>query len=150
MGKGEKPEIRHLLEFQQSGVQDEIWIPRLSSEGWTIITSDGGRTPNKNRGEKLPRLCARHAVTHVLLSPAVHQRPSFEKLLTILSVWYRLLSISVDPESKGHRFVVEPAGPDERGRGKIVQRKIPPALLAEREAYLAKLPPPPGRLFDPG
>jgi hypothetical protein len=91
MGRGEKPEIRHVLEFAPAGTRDEDWIPKLAPEGWTVITSDGGRTPNKKRGEKPPRLRARCAVTHVLISPHVHGRPSFEKLLTILSVWYPLL-----------------------------------------------------------
>jgi hypothetical protein len=82
MGGGEKPRIRHVLEYAPPGTRDEDWIPRLAPEGWTVITSDGGRRPNKKRGEKLPRLCARYAITHVLLSPTVHVRTSFEKLLT--------------------------------------------------------------------
>ncbi len=58
MGKGEKPEVRHVLEFTAMGTRDEVWIPQIAREGWTVITVDGGRTPNKQRGEKLPRLCA--------------------------------------------------------------------------------------------
>jgi hypothetical protein len=80
MGRGEKPEIRHVLEFAPSGTRDEDWIPALAPRGWTVITADGGRTPNRRRGEKLPRLCASHSISHVVLSPVVHGCTSFEKL----------------------------------------------------------------------
>lgn len=139
MGKGEKPEIRHVLESAATGARDEDWIPQLAPRGWTVITTDGGRTPNKRRGEKLPRLCACHAITHVLLSPSVHGRTSFEKLLTILSVWYPLLEIASDPSRRGKRFVLEPLPTMVRGIGRLIERSIPPDQLILRDEYLKKL-----------
>ena len=133
MGKGEKPEISHVLKFAPSGTRDEDWIPRLAPQGWTVITTDGGRSPNKRRGEKLPRLCARHGVTHIILSPAVHHRTSFEKLLTILSVWYHLLRIASDPAERGKRYLLEPAQSLERGHGRLSERNLSPDLRALRE-----------------
>jgi hypothetical protein len=125
-GKGEKPEIKHILEFAPSGTRDEVWIPRLASEGWTVITTDGGRTPNKLRGEKLPQLCTRHSITHVIISPYVHNRTSFEKLLTILSVWYELLDLAADPTKRGLRYSLEPVTKMTRGQGRLIARPVAP------------------------
>ena len=145
-GKGEKPEISHVLDLTAAGTRDEVWIPRISREAWTVLTVDGGRTPNKLRGEKLPSLCARMAVTHVILSPAVHMRTSFEKLLTILSVWYELIALAEDRDGRGNRYLLEPM---QRGHGRLVGRTIPPELLRQREESLREAPPPPDEFDDP-
>jgi hypothetical protein len=126
MGRGDKPEVRHVLQLAPAGTRDEDWIPKIASEGWTVISADGGRWPRKNKGEKLPRLCANHKITHVLLSPAIHMLPSFDKLLTILSVWYQLLEISADSDQKGSRYVLEPTANKVRGHGRLVPRAIKP------------------------
>jgi hypothetical protein len=139
MGKGEKPELKHILDFTASGTHDEVWVPQIAREGWSVITIDGGRQPNKQRGEKLPRLCARFNLTHVILSPAVHQRTAFEKLLTLLSVWYELIDIADDPAMKGRRYALEPLNSGERGRGRLIPREIPLELLALRDEYLQGL-----------
>lgn len=128
MGKGEKPEIRHLFEFAPSGTRDEDWIPKLADENWLVLTTDGGRKPNKKRGEKLPRICARLGVTHVILSPVVHSRNAFEKMLTVLSVWYPLLAIATDEDERGSRFMLEPTTTANRGQGRLSKREIPDHL----------------------
>lgn len=129
MGGGEKPTVSHLFEFAPPGTRDEVWLPKLAVEGWTVITADRGSTANKMRGEKLPRLCARHGVTHVLLSSSVHMRTSFEKLLTVMSVWYELLEIAADPARRGERYALEPVASLQRGRGRLSRRAIPPSHL---------------------
>jgi hypothetical protein len=136
MGGGDKPVLSHILEFAPSGTRDESWIPRLAPEGWTVITSDGGRKPNKKRGEKLPRLCARYAVTHILISPYIHNLTSFEKLLSILSVWYPVLEIASDPARLGTRHLLEPVPSRARGQGRLIERPIPQDLIAIRDEYL--------------
>lgn len=131
----ERPEVRHILEFQQQGVWDEQWIPRVASEGWILITADRGKKGPK-KGEKLPRLCVRHRITHVVLSTGMHRRKSFEKMLAILSVWYVLLKLRDAPP--GSRYQLEPTF---RGQAKLVHKQLPPD---------SPLPvPPKGRLFDP-
>lgn len=135
-GGGEKPRISHLFELAPPGTRDEVWIPQIASEGWTVITADGGRTPNKNRGQKLTHLCNFYEVTHIVLSPAVHGRVSFEKLLTILSVWYELLAIAADPARRGSRYSLEPVPSLQRGQGRLVLRRrsdseAPPAPPVE-------------------
>ncbi|WP_435007589.1 hypothetical protein P12x_004854 [Tundrisphaera lichenicola] len=139
MGRGEKPEVGHLLDIVPSGTPDEVWIPQIARDGWLLITTDGGRTPNKKRGEKLPRLCARYAITHILLSSAVHSRTAFEKLLTVLSVWYALVDIADKPTFKGNRYALEPLHSGERGKGRLIPRDIPGDLLTLREEYLRSL-----------
>src|SRR4051794_7320785 len=95
--EGVGPVIRHLFDFAPSGTFDEDWIPQFKDEGWTVISADGGRKPNKNRGKKLPQLCAECGITLILLSPAVHNRNSFDKTRTILSVWDQIVEIAADP-----------------------------------------------------
>jgi len=133
LARDERPEIRHLFDLAPSGTFDEVWIPQLAPQGWTVIKADGGRTPNRKRGEKLPHLCARFGVTHVLLSPSVHNRTTLEKLLTIFSVWYPLLEIADDPGRRGRRYVLEPLPSSARGHGRLIEKEIPPS----------QLPPPP-------
>ena len=123
IGGGEKPEVRHLFDYAPSGTYDEDWIPSLAPGGWTVVTADGGRTPNKKRGEKLPQLCAQHSLTHILLSSYVHHRVTFEKLLIIMSVWYQLIEIASDETQTGNRYLLEPQLPV-RGRGKLTERPI--------------------------
>jgi hypothetical protein len=51
-GSDEGPVIRHLFDFAPSGTYDENWLPQLKDGGWTVISADVGRQPNKNRGKK--------------------------------------------------------------------------------------------------
>ena len=92
--EGAGPVIRHLFDYAPSGTFDEDWIPRFKDEGWTVVPADGGRKPNKNRGKKLPLLCVECGITLILLSPTVHNRKSFDKTRTIISVWDQILVVS--------------------------------------------------------
>jgi hypothetical protein len=120
--------------FNTQGVWDEVWIPKIAEEGWTIVAGDRGKASGK--GKKLPDLCVQHTITHVLLSPGVHQRSKFPKLLTILSVWHELVAIGAGP--RGLRYFIEPLSglQSQCGRGKLVQKTIP-----------LSAPPPNGMLF---
>jgi len=123
---GEGPVIQHLFDFAPSGTFDEDWLPQFKDEGWTVISADGGRTPNKNRGKKLPRLCAEYGVTLILLSPTVHNRKSFDKTRTIISVWDQIVEIAADPSKRGNRYMLEPLNQDNPGVGRLVERPIRP------------------------
>lgn len=133
----DRPEIQHLLDFQKQGVWDEDWIPRMANGGWLLVTGDRGRKRG-GKGEPLSRVCVKEGVTHVILSAAIQRRRSFEKMLTVLSVWYRLLTLHSEP--LGSRYVIEPLGHkiDDRGKGKLIKRVLPESS-----------PPPPGMLFPP-
>ena len=118
--------IKHFLELWPSGTLDQVWVPQLKEQGWTVISADGARRPNKNRGKKLPRLCIENGITLVVLSPVVHRRKVFDKTRTILSVWDELFRIATTPEEKGKRYMLEPLNPYNEGVGKLSAR--PPRL----------------------
>jgi hypothetical protein len=64
-----------------------------------------------------------------------HGRSGFEKLLTILDVWYPLLEIArADP---GDRWSLQAAASGERGRGRLVRATIPEELLDLRRSRQA-------------
>ncbi|MFM9965941.1 MAG: hypothetical protein ACKV2Q_32570 [Planctomycetaceae bacterium] len=119
-----RPIVEHLLSIQDQGVLDEVWVPRVAHENWILMTSDKSRF-KKGKGEPLPRLCVKHRITHVLLSPTVGQRRAFEKMLTIISVWYRILELSKEP--RGSRFMIEPIGTEDadKGTGKLAKKSFP-------------------------
>jgi hypothetical protein len=129
----EKAELTHVLDFQKQGIWDEVWVPQIKSEGRIVITGDGGRG-GVSKGEKLPRLCARYGITHVILSPKMHVRKSFRKMISVLSVWHQIITLNeVDP---GSRHFLEPLGDN---TGKLVKKAIP-----ERD----EPPAGPGMLFN--
>ena len=49
-----------------------MWIPKISGQGWIVITKDGGKDSSKPR---LPEVCKRSKITYVVLSPKLgHQK----------------------------------------------------------------------------
>jgi hypothetical protein len=95
-----------------------------------VIAGDRGQKGIK-KGQKLPRLCASHGITLVTLSPIVHHRPRFQKLLTVLSVWHELLEIG--KMAAPLRFSIEPTTMqvEAKGRGKVVPKSMPAARLRD-------------------
>lgn len=87
-------EVAHLATIQQSGKSDDEWIPEIAEKGYVVITTDRGKKPS--RGGKLPFLCRKHGVTHVMLSAAMHRRNQFDKIRAILSLWPELLAIAAE------------------------------------------------------
>lgn len=116
------------------GVWDEKWVPAIANQEWTVLAGDRGQSGGK--GMKLPILCATHKITLFMLSPAVHRRHKFRKLLTILSVWHELLELA--NSERGLQFQIEPHSAETAScaRGKIVRKSLP-------KTY----PTPPGMLF---
>ena len=92
-------DICHLIDFVgREGEKDEAWIPRLKADGWLVITADRG----KSGGSKLPQICRKERVTHVLISGKLHNRPQFEKARAILVTWPDILNASSG--TQGARF----------------------------------------------
>jgi PIN like domain len=120
------PTLTHLLEIAPSGILDEEWVPRLKDEGWTVISADGARKPNKNRGRKLPQLCAEYGLTLIVLSPVVHNRKVFDKARTILSVWTQIVEIAADVPGIGKRYMLEPLNRENAGVGRLYERIVRP------------------------
>lgn len=99
----------HRIEFAalvpmlgEQGVIDDEWIPRLATEGrWVVITTDGGR--QRSRGNKLPRLCREHEVTHVIITSSIHSKKAAEKLRILSESWDRIVK-AVAAAPPGTRF----------------------------------------------
>ncbi|NQT37489.1 MAG: hypothetical protein HQ581_08375 [Planctomycetes bacterium] len=129
--------VQHKLKFHDhgEGIWDEVWIPEAAKEGWIVISADRGKKGGRKKGEKLPRVCRDFQVTHVLMSGGMMKRKQFDKILSILSVWYPLLDTAKEPG--GTQFMMEPAAL--LGRA-ILRRKEPTIDPGE--------PPPPGYLFQ--
>lgn len=102
---GTQHEIRHLLEFYEQGVWDEVWIPQVAKEDCVIVTGDRGGVRG-GKGDQLWKVCQKFQITHVVLSPRVNQRKSADKICTILSVWHELLEVFNSP--RGSRWNLEP------------------------------------------
>jgi len=102
----QKPELAHVLDFQGQGILDQDWIPRIAQEGWIVITGDRG----KSGGQKLPLLCRRFFITHVLLSAAVHRQRGFEKQRAILHVWPEIALLPQMPKGSGFSLRLSSAG----------------------------------------
>lgn len=98
----EKPCLRHILEFQSQGVHDEVWLPRISKDGWIIVTADRGRQGRTGKGEKLPVLCRQYDVTHVMLSKTIHHWNSFQKFRCIMAVWTDIARLASAPKGSAH------------------------------------------------
>ena len=118
--------LSHLFEIAPSGTFDEDWIPGLKDQGWTVVTADGARKPNRRRGKKLPQLCAEYGITLIILSPAIHNRKALDKARTILSVWDQILRIAADPALIGKRYALEPLNSENLGIGRLVERAVRP------------------------
>lgn len=93
---GTDAEMVHIVEYYKSGAKDANWIPALAAEGgWVVITTDGGK--QSPRGHKLPELCVAHRITHVTLSPTLHNNGSTAKLAAIISFWSQIESLCEEP-----------------------------------------------------
>lgn len=84
-----------------SGEKDRDWIPRIAAEGqWVVITSDCGK--QSTHPDRLPRICAEHKVTHLLLTQRVHRLPMAEKVERLFEMWDRIVELGSYPA--GSRF----------------------------------------------
>jgi hypothetical protein len=99
-------EFGHLVDFNLGGEIDDDWIPKIASEGWTVVTTDRGKKPS--RGGKLPLLCQLHDVTHVMLSGTIHKRNTFEKIRAMFDVWPQLLR--TQQEARGCGYLIRATG----------------------------------------
>lgn len=92
-------EVSYLATLNCEGKLDDEWVPQLAGGGYLLITTD--RAKKKSRGSKLPVLCRRSGLRHVMLSAAVHSLSQFDKLRAIFSVWPKLLNAASAPPGAG-------------------------------------------------
>ncbi len=89
-----KPEVKHIQEFYEKGTPDDEWIPQLSKDNWIIISTDRGQ---KYGGPKLPTICKKLNISHILISASLHKEKQFEKARAIVYVWPEIIGIPNDP-----------------------------------------------------
>lgn len=120
------PDIKTVFDYQVAGIADEIWIPQTAKDNRVIVTADYGRRgkskPGQPKGEKLPNICTRLLITHIILSSKIHQQNIFEKTQCLLRCWK---SIETVPEAlPGSRFVMKYTS---NGRGvQLVKSELVP------------------------
>lgn len=88
-------ETKHVIDLQR-GEDDEKWVPELAAGGWIVISTDLGSKGTKGRGERLPIVCKKHNITHVLISGSIQQKGRFEIVCSILDVRKQLLPGAVN------------------------------------------------------
>lgn len=103
----EPSEVQNLLDICPSGILDPEWLPRFQDQSnpWLIVTADLGK---RSGGGRLPDICQKLGIRHVLLSGKLHQRRQFDKMRAIITVWPALKeAYTADP---GSRFKLQQAG----------------------------------------
>lgn len=116
------------------GCRDDDWVPRIANEGYVVVSTDRGK--KISRGAKLPILCRRNKVTHILLTGTVHKLNQFDKLRAIFCVWPLIVSASEAPPGSGYLlkktnsggFDLVPIQPlsEEIEAAKVQQTMLPP------------------------
>lgn len=125
----QRPELKHVLDFQKQGVPDEEWIPKIKNEGYIVVTADRGKKQSK--GGKLPRICAAYDVTHVAVSGTILGKGGFGQMQAIIEVWNEFTDVASSPP--GSRYSLRMAG--SAGHAKLVL--MPPLRIASAK----QLPP---------
>lgn len=106
-------EVKHLVDFALSGQSDSDWIPQIQGQGWIIIGTDLGK---KNHGGKLPLISQRCLVSYVLMSPALHNKNTFDKIRALFAVWPDLLGVAADEPGCGYHLRIK-----NHGRGVLLE-----------------------------
>jgi len=100
-----KPKVKHIQDFFDASITDDKWIPAIADENWIVITSDKAK---RRGGAKLPSICKRYDVTHILISGKLHNAPQFEKARAIISLFPQIVSAAEEPS--GTRYSMRYTG----------------------------------------
>ncbi len=89
-------EVKHLTEFTQSDAPDPDWIALLQKESdWIVISCDRGK--NSKLEQKLPLICKKLKVTHILLSSGLAKKTKAEQKQAIAAVWQDIVAFASHP-----------------------------------------------------
>jgi len=125
-------DFAHLADLALSGQQDDEWIPKIEKTK-IIVSTDRGR---KNHGGKLPLICQREGITHVLFSGSVHKLNTFDKIRAMFAVWPDLLNAAVGSTGCGYILKVR-----NRGEGfELLSYFTPPSREDEPKTKQLDLP----------
>ena len=91
-------EVKLLVEHVGNySIHDDVWVPKIAPEGWIVVTGDSGKG-GTGKGEKLPFVCAKSGVTHVMFSGKMHQWRGFDKARAFMSVWEEICELTTKPK----------------------------------------------------
>lgn len=88
-----------------NGVPDDEWLPQIKDQGYVVVSRDKG---SRSGRAKLPIICMKLGITHVLVVGRIATLPQFEQIRALLSVWPALLNTVEYPA--GTRFKLKMSG----------------------------------------
>jgi len=113
-------EMVHLLERFEEGSPDDHWVQEIAAEDQPFLVITGDRaTKSKRNDPRLPALLPQAGVSGVFLSGKLQQRPAFEKVRALMTVWPGLEQAAQQkrgtrtrlmPYGDGYRLQAWPAG----------------------------------------
>ena len=101
-------EVKRLLEMQQSGTADRLWIPTHAKEGWVLVTADRHRKGSSNAGGNLLSICLAHDMTCICLGKSVHQLRHIAKAGVILTLWQDIKAAALG--DRGLQYTLQKSG----------------------------------------
>ena len=102
MRKDSEPFLKHIFQVSKPGEEDPEWIPKLDGDKFIVISGDKG-----NKKPRLPQICKKQKITHIILSSTVHHSSKFERARAIIMLWPQILrTFDAKP---GSRFQIEKA-----------------------------------------
>ncbi|MCW5755598.1 MAG: hypothetical protein KIT24_12900 [Phycisphaeraceae bacterium] len=81
-------EMVHLLERFEAGSPDDRWLQEIAAEDppFLVITGDRARK-SKRDDPRLPTLLPEAGINGIFLTGKLQQRPAFEKVRALMTVW---------------------------------------------------------------
>lgn len=97
--------LAHVIPMGFGSMNDDVWIPKIATDGWLVVTNDRGSRKKAGKGEKLPIVCAAYRVSYVALSPTVGDYNSLDKYRVIMEMWDSLVACTQAP--RGTAFTLK-------------------------------------------
>lgn len=101
----ESTSVKHIRDYFIDSISDDNWIPQIAAEKWVVITADKAK---RYGGPKLPSICKKYKVTHILISGKLHNAPQFEKARAIIYLFPQIIEAFKQPA--GTRFSMRYTG----------------------------------------
>lgn len=102
-------EVKHLLDLFDEGQKDQDWVPAIAADGWIVISGDRA-SGRRGGGGHLKEVCRAYGVTHVLLSPSLHNSKIQVKSDAIYHFWPRICALA--ELERGSRWQIKLKPPD--------------------------------------
>jgi hypothetical protein len=98
-------ELVHLIQRFKAGDKDPDWLARLQTDGeWIVVSSDKGKSDGGNTAAKLPLICQKSSITHIIISPSIDKGGSAAHRQAFSEIWPVLMRVGELP--KGSRLTL--------------------------------------------